>query len=300
MTREIYWIFHGPECGSTTTEKLVNSSLKLSDEAYLDMFHTDENLKMKYLDIFNKVLHKLNIYKEIIDLIANDNDYLYNYNNDWKLGKRMAEERIKSSFKSLYNEVSQWTRNRIKEKIKDKMHFSDFFEEDEKQMKRRVCNSFRVEEILKGNERIQDTTKSLNYAYQSQRGNQLLIITFYALKKIEEKGFMEELEKAYGIYLGVDEFVKELKKKLQEINSFKLLHEYVGVELEQEKTELDLVVEAYEKAKQKKYIRDLNEKNRMNSSINLNYKRGKWGARGRGRGKGYRGYQKGYWSSQYW
>ncbi len=302
VTREMYWIFHGPECGHIMIEKLASSSLKVSDEIYLDMFHTDPNLKMRYLDIFNKEIHRLNIYREIINLITNDNDFLYNCNNNWKYGKRIAEERIKKCFKGLYNEVSEWTRNRIKEKIRDKMNFSEFFEEDEKQMKWQAWYSCKVEEILKGNENKQDIKKILEYAYQSQRGNQLLIITFYALKKIEEKGFMEELEKAYGIYLGVDEFVKELKEKLKEINSFKSLHEYVGVEIDPEKTELDIVVEAYERAKQKRYIRDPNEKTRVNSSYQVNYGRGNYrGGRGWGRGRGRRGgYQNGYGYSQQW
>lgn len=295
VTREMYWTFHGPECSTIMKEKLVKNSLKISDEQYLDMFHTDPNLKMRYLDIFNKELHRLNIYSEIINLIANDYDYLYNNYNDWKYGKRIAEERITTSFKSLYNEVSDWTRNRIKEKIKDKMRFKEFFEEDEKEIKRRACDSFRVDEILRGNESMQDIKQILEFAFQSQRGNQLLIITFYALKKIEENGFMEELEKTYGIYLGVDEFVKELKKKLQEINNYGLLHEYVGVELDKEKTELDIVVEAYQRAKQKRYIRDPNEKNNVNE-----YRRDNRGGRGRGRGRaggrGFRGYGRG----QYW
>ena len=124
------------------------------------------------------------------------------------------------------------------------------------------------------------------------------MITFYALKKIDEKGFMEELEKTYGIYLEVDEFVKELKQKLQEIHNYKKLHEYVGVELDQEKNELDVVVEAYERAKKKRYIRDPNEKNRGNAYSQVNYGRGR-GARGRGRGRG-RGYQYGYGYEQHY
>ena len=299
FTREMYWIFHGPECGIIMTEKLVNSSLKISDDLYLDMFHIDPSLKMRYLDIFNKELHKLNIYREIINLIAKDNDFLYNNYNDWKYAKRMAEERITRSFKGLYNEVSEWTRRRIREKIRDKMHFSEFFEEDEKQMKRKACDSYRVEELLKGNQNMQDTKQILEYAYQSQRGNQLLIITFYALKKIEENGFMEELEKTYGIYLGVDEFVMELKQKLKDINNYKSLHEYLGVELDQQKTELDVVVEAYERAKQKKYIRDPNEKSRMNEYNDVNYRRGR-GGRIRGQGRRYLGYQNGYGRDQNW
>ena len=211
----------------------------------------------------------------------------------------MAEDRITTSFKRLYNEVSECTRNRIKEKIREKMKFSEFFEEDEKQLKCRIYESFKVNELLKKNQNTQETTKILEQAYKSQKGNQLLVITFYALKKLEEKGFIEELEKSYGIYMGVDDFVKQLKQKLNEINSYKKLHEWVGVELENEKTELIIVVEAYERAKRKIYIRDPNENNRMSTYNNVNVRRGH-NTGGRGKRRRYRGYHNGYGYNQYW
>ena len=299
VTREMYWIFHGPESELTLKSKIINNSLKITDELYLDMFHTDPNLQMRYLDIFNKQLHKLDIYRDIINLISNDKDYLYYYHNDWKYAKKMAEDRITTSFKRLYNEVSECTRNRIKEKIREKMKFSEFFEEDEKQLKCRIYESFKVNELLKKNQNTQETTEILEQAYKSQKGNQLLVITFYALKKLEEKGFIEELEKSYGIYMGVDDFVKQLKQKLNEINSYKKLHEWVGVELENEKTELIIVVEAYERAKRKMYIRDPNENNRMSTYNNVNVRRGH-NTGGRGKRRRYRGYHNGYGYNQYW
>ena len=88
------------------------------------------------------------------------------------------------------------------------------------------------------------------------------------LEKMEEDAFLEELEKTYGIYMQVDEFVKELKQKLKKINNFKSLFEYVGVELEKEKTDLDVVLEAYERAKEKGYIRDPNQRPKK---ISFNY-----------------------------
>ena len=76
----------------------------------------------------------------------------------------------------------------------------------------------------------------LKYAYESQKGNQLLLITFFALKKIEEKDFMDQLEKNYGIYLKVDEFVQELKQKLIEVKSYKALYEYLKTDIGKNKT----------------------------------------------------------------
>ena len=68
--------------------------------------------------------------------------------------------------------------------------------------------------------------KILEYAFKSQKGNSLLIISFFAQKKTEEKGFLEELEKNYGIYLDVDNFIKEMNQILNEINSFKKMFKY--------------------------------------------------------------------------
>ena len=45
----------------------------------------------------------------------------------------------------------------------------------------------------------------LNYAFDSQIDNKLLLITFIAKKTIEEK---EQLENNYGVYLDVDNFIK--------------------------------------------------------------------------------------------
>ena len=268
VTREMYWIFHGPECGLTMQEKMANSNLKISDEIYLALFHSDPNLNMKFPDIFIRELYKSNIYKDLIYLISNDSNYLYDFYYDRRFAKKTAEKTIATNFKSLYTEVSEWTRERIREKIRDNMRFSDFFEEDVKHMRRQACICYRVGEILKENQNMQDVKEFLEYAYQSQRGNQLLLITFYALKKMEEDAFLEELEKTYGIYMQVDEFVKELKQKLKKINNFKSLFEYVGVELEKEKTDLDVVLEAYERAKEKGYIRDPNQRPKK---ISFNY-----------------------------
>ncbi len=284
LIRQMYWIFHGPECKETMKSKIVKSSLKVSDEAYLEKFQNDPNFKMRYLDIFNKELHKKDIYHQIIDIITCDNDYLWNYNNDRNYARKMAEEGITKSFKRLYNACSQWSKNRMNELIKEKMHFSEFFEEDERMLKDELYERYKVDEILKGNNDSYDAYEILRYAYESQKGNQLLLITFSVLRKLEEKGFMEELEKNRGIYLGVDAFVQEIKQKLKEIKSFKSLYEFIGTDLAQGNSEMDLLVESYKKAKNRRYIRDPYENQRMSYQSN--------------QGSGYNGYR-GYRGQRY-
>ena len=265
LIRQMYWMFHGPECKETMKSKVVNNtSLSVSDEAYLEKFQNDPNFKMRYLDIFVKELQRQDIYHQMIDIIANDRDYLWNYHNNRNYAKRMAEEGITKSFKRLYNQCSQWSRNRMNELIREKMHFKEFFEEDERLLKEELYEGYQVNEVLKGGN-DSSTSDILAYAYESQKGNQLLLITFSVLKKLEEKGFLEELEKNYGIYLGVDAFLQDIKQKLKEVKSFKSLYEFIGTELGQEKTELDLIVDSYEKAKKRRYIRDPNESQRVNN-----------------------------------
>ena len=268
LIRQIFWIFHGPDCQITMREKVsaLNNIVRLNDDVYLDKFHNDPDFKMRYLDIFNKELHNKNIYHKVINTIANDRNFLWNYQNNFNYAKRSAESRITQSFKKLYNECSDWGRSKLNNIIKENMRFGDFFLEDEKDIRAGLYDACQVNQILKGNnENTPQMMEVLKYAYESQKGNQLLLITFLVLNKLGEEGFMDELEKNYGIYVDVDAFFLEMKKKLKEIKSYKELYEFIKVDLGKDKTELEIIVDAYEKAKQKRYIRDPNESLRSNN-----------------------------------
>ena len=89
------------------------------------------------------------------------------------------------------------------------------------------------------------------------------------LNKLGEQGFMDELEKNYGIYLEVDAFFLDMKKKLKDIKSYKELYEFIKVDLGKDKTELEIIVDAYEKAKKKRYIRDPNESLRNHNNYQV-------------------------------
>ena len=272
LIRQIYWIFHGPDCQSIMREKVIalNNVTRLNDDVYLEKFHNDPDFKMRYLDIFNKELHNKNIFNKVINTIANDKNFLWNYNNNFNYAKRSAENRITQSFKKLYNECSDWGRNRLNNIIKENMRFGDFFIEDEKDIRTGLYYACQVDQILKGNnENTPEMREVLKYAYESQKGNQLLLITFLVLNKLGEQGFMDELEKNYGIYLEVDAFFLDMKKKLKDIKSYKELYEFIKVDLGKDKTELEIIVDAYEKAKKKRYIRDPNESLRSHNNYQV-------------------------------
>ena len=272
FTRQMYWIFHGDECKAKMKELILQNPLNLKDEKvldkiYLEKFENDPDFKMKYLDLFNKELHNLGIFNNVVNIISNDNNILNLYHNDKKEAKNQVKIRMRQSFKKLFNECSSEGKSKLKELILDNLHFYQFFETQFTLDS--FYESFKVDQLLEYNN-LQNQDEILKYAYESQRGNQLLLITFFALKKMEENGFMDELEKNYGIFLEVDNFVQDLKIKLNEIKSFKALYEYVGSELGKDKTELEFIIEGYRRAKKKKYIRDPNETKRDDNKNNIN------------------------------
>ena len=154
LIRQMYWIFHGPDCSITMKSKVnaiaYKAKVKLSNDVYLDKFHKDPNFKMRFLDIFNKELHNKNIYHKVINTIASDKNFLRNHNNNYNYAKKQAEIRITQSFKRLYNECSDWGRNKLNEVIKENMNFSEFFADDESDIKAGLYDSYQVNEILKG------------------------------------------------------------------------------------------------------------------------------------------------------
>ena len=109
----------------------------------------------------------------------------------------------------------------------------------------------------------------MKYAFDSQIGNKLLLITFIAKKTIEKKEFMEQLENNYGVYLDVDNFIKKMKNKLNEIKNYKQLFEYLESDFGKNKNNLEIIRDAYEKAKLKGYIEnDKFKKKKVNKDNN--------------------------------
>ena len=266
FTLHMFWIFHSDEnrykIKDLIVEKFINGDYlkKNYQKKIYDYFET------KLIKEFNQEMMKSGVYEEIIDIICSDKDILSAF--DWKKkfskDKKLTRDDLKNSVKdSLTKDISKIYEcsDKGKEKIFQELcsninvltylnkDIIDIFDENE------LYTSFQVDKLLtrlkRKNINIDDI---LEICYNSQRGNSLLLITFFAQKKIEEKGFIEELEKNYGIYLDVDVFIKEMKDKLKEIKSFNGLYEYIGSEFGKNKKDLDLIIDGYKRAKQKGYI----------------------------------------------
>ena len=271
LTRQMFWLFHGGVCQYKTKDLLLKKFI--NNNAYLD-YYNEKNVFPEYKtelnDNFIKDLKNNEIYEQIVDIICTDKDYLFSleWNNKFSKKEKLSNKNdiknkvnadMSKNFGTLFKACSDEGKKAILEIISSKLKLIDYFNLDISldellHKKSHLYNTLQVDKLLK---QIKGNNNSdiLEYFYKSQRGNSLLLITFFAQKKIEENGFMDELEKNYGIYLDVDNFIKDMKNTLNEIKSFSALYEYVGSEFGKDKNDLDLTIEGYKRAKKKKYIK---------------------------------------------
>ena len=256
LERQMYWMFHSNESKDKMQQFLLE---KIQEKSLFDEYENNKELRMNNYEKFINDLHVKEIYGKIIDIISNDKGYLATVFVGRKSAKKQVEILIKQSFKELFLRCSKEGREQLKDIIIKNLYFLRYFDEF-KTNDSDVYNNFQVHELLKKlvNEKRNEFIK---YAFESQRGNYLLLISFFAQKKIEEKGFLEQLEKNYGVYLDVDNFIKEMNQKISEIKTYKELFEYIGADFIKEekyknKDDVDLIIDAYINAREKKYIVD--------------------------------------------
>ena len=256
IIRQMFWMFHSDE----SKEDMKNLILRnKNNRLYLEEFEKNKDFKMNRLDEFNQDIKDKNIYKEIIDIISTDKGYLEHIFLGKEKARELAEKRISQSFKRLFQECSREGKDKLKDIILKNLYFPDYFQQV-LQKNIELYDNFKVNKLLKdlsGNVKEEFLSK----AFESQKGNKLLFITFFAQKKIEEEGFLDNLEKNYGVYLDVDNFIQEMNQKSSEIKSFQALMEYVGADFIKDekgnnkyKDDLELIIDMYGKALQKKYF----------------------------------------------
>ena len=256
IIRQMFWMFHSDE----SKEDMKNLILRnKNNRLYLEEFEKNKDFKMNRLDEFNQDIKDKNIYKEIIDIISTDKGYLEHIFLGKEKARELAEKRISQSFKRLFQECSREGKDKLKDIILKNLYFPDYFQQV-LQKNIELYDKFKVNELLKD---LSGNVKEefLSRAFESQKGNKLLFVTFFAQKKIEEEGFLDNLEKNYGVYLDVDNFIQEMNQKSSEIKSFQALMEYVGADFikdekgnDKYKDDLELIIDMYRKALQKKYF----------------------------------------------
>ena len=278
LVRQIYWIFCDNNNKIRTIEEIFKNKDNIKNKnEYKNKFKLIEEELLKeclregfcnfkgdnktFVDILKKegMLDKIAIY-----LIG-----IY----DIKYKKVNAINEMNNSFNKLFNKSKENIKSQIIcDLIKKNKMFYEFFElstngkklykkklsKKENEIINKLIQNKRNEYLKKTVDELLKDEEFLKYVYGGQRGNNLLLITFFAQKKIEEKGFMNVLEKNYGIYLEVDNFIKEMRQKLDEVRSYRQLFDYIGCEFGKNKTDEELIKEAFEKAYLKRYISDNN------------------------------------------
>ena len=308
------WIFHQGELKEQIQKLILKFQKPLIDDVCIKRFELDDNYVMIYKDLFLNDLKNDNLFDKIVEIVKGDENINYLLKHKYyhglvdtdnyldiidyltKIKPSFIKSEMEEDFKILYQECTKETQTKINEVLR-KLTFSYYFDPKENdglkpyeelaEKRNELYDSYKVNELLK-DERIENMDEILQFLFDNQKGNKLFIITFFTSKKIEDKEFMKEVENNYGIYLDVDKFIKEMNQKLKEIKSLHEMYEYIGSEYGKDKTDLEIVIESYEKARKKGYIFSVNNpiKNyyvpeESDSRIN----RG-GGGRGRGRRRG--------------
>ena len=284
LLRQIFWMLYNEGKGDKVLDKIFLTNDEMVGYSNKQKELKRESLNFGYLKVKNhekfiEFLVKENIYDKIIEIIKEKGESSIVGLSSGKQKNNKTKQLLdsfKKNFNIFFDSLDSNKKRKIIDLLIDNKEFYDFFElsniyDKKHKIPAKIERILKIKKLLyKNNEISEDITNSfLKYAFETQIGNKLLLITFIAKKKIEEKGFMEKLEKNYGIYLDVDDFIKEMKEKLNEIKSYKQLFEYIGGEFGKNKNDLELIREAYEKAKLKKYVEnDRKKKKKENKEKN--------------------------------
>ena len=184
IIRQMFWMFHSDE----SKEDMKNLILRnKNNRLYLEEFEKNKDFKMNRLDEFNQDIKDKNIYKEIIDIISTDKGYLEHIFLGKEKARELAEKRISQSFKRLFQECSREGKDKLKDIILKNLYFPDYFQQV-LQKNIELYDNFKVNKLLKD---LSGNVKEefLSRAFESQKGNKLLFITFFAQKKNRRRRF---------------------------------------------------------------------------------------------------------------
>ena len=214
--------------------------------------------KCKELGIFEEIVEI--ICKQIIKKPKNLND-IFKSKKKIKINdetKNKIKLRMIDEFPSIYkNECSSDAQKKIDQLLSKNIDLFNYcsldFIEAKKLEKKDYFKTNDVDKLMKKIDKKYhlEITKKL---YGISKSN-LLLITTLAQMKINEPGFLNELEKNYGIFMKVEDFIQEINKKLKEIQCYKDLFNFMKADvIDKDEDEYERTIKVYETAKKKRYI----------------------------------------------
>ena len=214
--------------------------------------------KCKELGIFEEIVEI--ICKQIIKKPKNLND-IFKSKKKIKINdeiKKKIKLRMIDEFPCIYkNECSSDAQKKIDQLLSKNIDLFNYcsldFIETKKLEKKDYFKTNDVDKLMKKIDKKYhlEITKKL---YGISKSN-LLLITTLAQMKINEPGFLNELEKNYGIFMKVEDFIQEINKKLKEIQCYKDLFNFMKADvIDKDEDEYERTIKVYETAKKKRYI----------------------------------------------
>ena len=289
--RQMYWMFHGEE-NVEEVKKIIGES---TDIRYSRLHKSREEkireiakltikgeLKIENILLFKSLLKENEIFENVISMILRDKN-IYQFKEFRKKEEKEKNKSTHNPFDELFVSAKDEHNEEIleknfDEKINDYLKVLDeenlfnifdlvvdktFYYQFEKLYPELKMKDVEKSEYDKGwadiilkDIREEDIKKKLLVQFfNNQKGNKLTLISFLARKKIKTPGFMEQLEKNYGVLLNCSDFMKEIKTTLESIKSYKEMYKFIDCDLIGYLSEYDYIIKKYQIAKKKRYIR---------------------------------------------
>ena len=291
--RQMYWMFHS-EDNIQQVQKLILENNEI-DKTRLYRTDEDKikeivkltkkgEIKIENVGKFISFLKEQEIYNNIISIILKDEN-IFEFKEFKKKEKEEKNKNIstKNPFDELFvshvdDENEEILEKNFETKINDYLqilkeetimkifelilqpisfhYLENFYSELKiKDIEKSEYERGFVDKILKDIKDEDTRKKLLVQFYSNQKGNKLTLISFLARKKIKTPGFMEELEKNYGVLLNCSDFMKEIKTTIDTINSYTELYKFIECDIIGEQSEYDYIIKKYQIARLKRYIR---------------------------------------------
>ena len=288
LLRQMFWMFYNEGRGDKILDKIILSEEEIGSSKKVNELKKASLksglLKVKNNNKFIQLLKESKIYNKIIEIINKEDESgiigLSKKKQQGNNSKKLLND-FTQDFNRFFESLDANKKRQIINLLIDREEFYELFELSNSYIHFKINpkkeRALKIKKLLYDNDNIDEniTNEFLKYAFDSQIGNKLLLITYIAKKTIEENGFMEKLEKNYGVYLDVDNFIKKMKTKLNEIKSHEQLFEYLESDFGTGKTNLEIIRDAYEKAKLKGYIENDKKKKKDNKDISKKEKKEK-------------------------
>ena len=210
--------------------------------------------------IFEKLINI--IAKELLNKPRNLND-LFTKQKKRKLDdetKNKVKNRIIDEFPYIYkNEISSDAQNKIDKLLVGNIDLYKYCSKELKEDKITKKNYFSINQVDELMKKIDKKyhIEIVKKLFDVSRDN-LLLITTMAQKKMNEKGFMTELENNYGVYMDIENYMKEINQKIKDIQCYKDLFDFMQADIVfKDEDEYQTIIKSYQRAKQKKYIKTI-------------------------------------------